>query len=293
MTNKLTKLLFFIFLFILTSSIIVSSINDVFYPLSEPSRQRQVLRPLTVVNDATCTTYPSDAGFYVENHAIECPLRFQGKDNKGCQVLLWKGYYKEWYGEYSLNPGVIDIVARGMTYELYPCADTSCKCYDERSKGCGMGNCPEESMLRVRDCTPADCSWEVTCSPHYTECHADCVPNWQCYAWSDCTTSGIKTRKCIDENVCGKLEDKPKEVADCKKPDPDNCGNLVCDEGETYVNCPTDCDPVHPVICGDDVCDPTEDWLSCSKDCLGLHLWQLVVMIGIVGIGLLWWLFKK
>lgn len=50
------------------------------------------------------------------------------------------------------------------------------------------------------------------------------------------------------------------------KPDIDlvQCGNGVCDSGETPANCPVDCPSG---ACGNNVCDPGEDSSTCPQDC--------------------------
>jgi hypothetical protein len=41
-----------------------------------------------------------------------------------------------------------------------------------------------------------------------------CNPNWKCSGWSECE-EGIMTRKCIDENHCEILFNKPLETSGC------------------------------------------------------------------------------
>ncbi|MBN2725574.1 MAG: hypothetical protein JXR95_16030 [Deltaproteobacteria bacterium] len=41
------------------------------------------------------------------------------------------------------------------------------------------------------------------------------------------------------------------------------CGDLVCDDGENALNCPSDCESV----CGDGICSE-EDFQSCHQDCI-------------------------
>ena len=42
-----------------------------------------------------------------------------------------------------------------------------------------------------------------------------CNPNWQCSSWSECLSSGTKTRVCDDLNNCNILNGKPIESQSC------------------------------------------------------------------------------
>jgi hypothetical protein len=44
------------------------------------------------------------------------------------------------------------------------------------------------------------------------------------------------------------------------------CGNGICEEGESKLNCIRDCRP-NVVICGDDICDIGETVENCPEDC--------------------------
>jgi len=41
------------------------------------------------------------------------------------------------------------------------------------------------------------------------------------------------------------------------------CGNKICEEGETCINCPNDC----VCVCGNDICEPGETYKTCNEDC--------------------------
>lgn len=44
----------------------------------------------------------------------------------------------------------------------------------------------------------------------------ECVPDWDCSSWSDCTSSGSQTRTCTDLNNCGVTSGKPSETQTCE-----------------------------------------------------------------------------
>lgn len=46
-----------------------------------------------------------------------------------------------------------------------------------------------------------------------------CTPNWQCSAWSVCSTSGSQSRTCTDANACGVTTGKPITTQACTPPD--------------------------------------------------------------------------
>lgn len=48
------------------------------------------------------------------------------------------------------------------------------------------------------------------------------------------------------------------------------CGNSLCEVGETEASCPADCVPVAGQDCGDGVCEGTENASTCAADCATL-----------------------
>ena len=57
------------------------------------------------------------------------------------------------------------------------------------------------------------------------------------------------------------------------------CGNKICEAGETKENCPQDC-----IVCGDGYCDNGEDYKTCPGDCPKPEefLWLLIIVIMIM-----------
>lgn len=227
---------------------IISAVStDVFYPLSGEKEKANLLSAipfLTVVNGATCATDPFDSGFTWSSKSIMCPKSILNLDdgtfvdNQGCRVLIWNGYYEEFIREFDLNAGVTDLVPSGKTYEVYYCSELQCSCVGERDGVCGGGSCPETMMQRLRDCVPDQCSWEETCIV-FPACQKVCTPSWTCGAWSECSSEGKRTRKCIDESVCGTNEARPAEIETCVPPA--SCGDGTCSPDENKIDCPEDC----------------------------------------------------
>jgi len=218
MQNDKNKLFLF---FVLILLVVPLSSAQQFYPLPDsdkPFSFEQLFDLQTVVNGATCTSFPSDAGYTSgSSKLISCPSTLAG-----CSVVTWYGYYSQFASEFNLNPGDVDILGQEITYELYPCpiSEVQCLCEGERDGGCGGGSCPATLMQRTRSCDPDSCSWTSTCVVR-NECAKDaCVPNWDCSTYSQCTSQGVQSRRCIDLNVCGINAGKPVEVQSCAGPGP-------------------------------------------------------------------------
>jgi len=43
----------------------------------------------------------------------------------------------------------------------------------------------------------------------------ECIEDWVCGDWGDCSTDSTQTRTCTDSNECGTTEDKPEETQSC------------------------------------------------------------------------------
>lgn len=54
------------------------------------------------------------------------------------------------------------------------------------------------------------------CSKQETQIQTpECISDWECSDWSECSSFGTQTRKCIDNNNCGVVTDKPAESQSC------------------------------------------------------------------------------
>jgi len=67
--------------------------------------------------------------------------------------------------------------------------------------------------------TPTGRVTEVT-EKETTTTQKECIPNWQCGSWSECSSAGIQTRTCSDLNNCGTVSRKPVESQSCTPPKP-------------------------------------------------------------------------
>lgn len=54
-----------------------------------------------------------------------------------------------------------------------------------------------------------------------------CIPNWICSDWSDCSTAGLQTRTCSDNNHCGSNDGRPVERQACQYVPPGNSNRNV------------------------------------------------------------------
>lgn len=81
--------------------------------------------------------------------------------------------------------------------------------------GCG----PEESPTKAPTTQPTETILTTQAVVDEPEKDVEeCIPDWLCSAWSECSSEGIQTRTCEDENNCGLLTAKPKESQSCTPP---------------------------------------------------------------------------
>lgn len=50
------------------------------------------------------------------------------------------------------------------------------------------------------------------------------------------------------------------------------CGNAICEVGETCATCASDCGACNTPACGDAACNGSETCLTCAADCGGCNL---------------------
>lgn len=171
----------------------------------------------TVVNGATCSTYPEQVGYESTAKSITCPQTSEG--NYGCSLDYWNGpNYKTYVGQKHLKVYESITIGPDQSWQLYYCQDTKCQCGTEYSGGCGSWTCKSNEMYRYRTCSPSACSWEKFCVGGYSECEQTppptCKPNWQSGAWGACVNNA-QTREVKDLNNCGISQSKPSTTQSC------------------------------------------------------------------------------
>ncbi len=138
-----------------------------------------------------------------------------------------------------------------------PCADggvcVAGACEDAPA-ACGDGACQDDE-----DCAncPADCGCPEgeVCDAPSRACAPACVP--------DCEGRICGSDGC--DGVCGACDDEQLCMDGACVDAPPECGDGVCEEGESCLGCPLDCG----VCCGDGACVPEhgEDCATCLADC--------------------------
>ncbi len=99
-------------------------------------------------------------------------------------------------------------------------------------------------LTEVPGCTQEQC--EVKISGAASTSRTVDLSGLVCYSDADCYAG-----ETCEGGVCAESEGEEET----------DCGNGVCDEGETSSNCPADC------YCGNEHCDSDENGTSCFEDC--------------------------
>ncbi len=149
------------------------------------------------------------------------------------------------------------------------CGDGTCN-GNENGQNCttDCANCPGDSWCSCAEngeCSSGVCASNASGTKKCAQlCSGSCPAGYQCkeapVAGGDIITACIPTGGgfCGDTK-CQSFESQTSCAQDCKPAT--QCGNGVCNSGESFSNCPADCK------CGNGVCDGTETSSSCSIDC--------------------------
>ena len=160
----------------------------------------------------------------------------------------------------------------------------------------------------------------------------ECIENWRCTHWSDCSMEGVQIRTCVDINECGTSAQKPNETRTCVySPSPtcydgiQNCHGGSCeimtDCGGPCASCPTcsdgiknchlngqceertdcggpcpPCDEVPDMpVCGNAVCEEGELY-ECPGDCADFWIDStifVVIVILLITVSILLYVYRK
>ena len=94
-----------------------------------------------------------------------------------------------------------------------------------------------------------------------------CIEKWSCTRWSDCSISGIQSRKCFDLYQCGTTYRKPAETNGCVYLP--TCYDGVQNGAETGVDCGANCAacPLIKASCYDGIKNQNEQDVDCGGPC--------------------------
>lgn len=135
---------------------------------------------------------------------------------------------------------------------------------------CGDKRCdPDEDC----DSCYNDCACVSPAECHMGECVVpECGSNSDCKDDDPCTYDRCyfaqhvnaycghePVKACRDDDGCCPKSCNANDDDDCES----DCGNDVCEQGETEDDCPEDCAPV----CGNGICEQGEDANNCTPDC--------------------------
>ncbi|MFH1638136.1 MAG: putative Ig domain-containing protein, partial [Candidatus Woesearchaeota archaeon] len=114
------------------------------------------------------------------------------------------------------------LKVEGLSYsgvEQYTCEESwSCGGWGECSSGVQTRSCTDANNCGTTDDMPSEsqsCSSSTVTAGSEGGRRPDCIPDWNCSEWGECSPESVKTRICNDRNNCGNLSGKPEEEDVC------------------------------------------------------------------------------
>lgn len=92
-----------------------------------------------------------------------------------------------------------------------------------------------------------------------------CEPRWSCSDWNWCQPGGIQRRTCLDNNKCGKLDNKPAETQICIYTEFPTCFDGIKNQDEIVADCGGQCKDCP--TCDDNIQNQGEDSIDCGGPC--------------------------
>jgi uncharacterized repeat protein (TIGR01451 family) len=156
---------------------------------------------------------------------------------------------------YNLHGPRVDIAYIGTNFTLsFPHCFDSTQNYDETGVDCGgsvCAACPPPSYPGATPGSPGAGGGGGGGGSWYTQPVAEqetteCMDDWICDLWSDCSASGIQTRVCHlnDYEECTLIMAKPPETQSCTAPyvaPVESCFDGLLNQGEEGIDCGGPC----------------------------------------------------
>lgn len=82
-----------------------------------------------------------------------------------------------------------------------------------KAKGFPLAALLMVALVVISGCVEEETPTKVTTEAPNEE--VECIPDWQCGGWSECSSAGKQTRTCFDANACGDTIGQPTQTQTC------------------------------------------------------------------------------